>query len=160
MCPRRDAATHEVLVPFDKPLTVKVSSKGKTQSEEKTSSPTAKAILDKDALGHKMTDWEYLMWWNHNSPMAGYPGPKQTLELLMKSPKFIRSTELAQKIENYIKACIICAWSKPMQQKPYRMLQPLPISSRPWQDIAMNFIVKLLLSKDSLKLGNPEYDLV
>ena len=47
-----------------------------------------------------------------------------------------------------------------MQQKPYKMLQPLPIPSGPWQDIAMNFIVKLLLSKDSLKLGNPEYDLV
>ena len=92
--------------------------------------------------------------------MAGHPGLKHILELLMRSPKFTRSTELAQKIENYFKACIICARGKPMQQKPYGMLQPLPIPSRPLQDIAIDFIVKLLLSKDFLKLGNPEYNLV
>ena len=155
-----DAVTHEVLVPFDRPLTVKASPKRKTQLEKRTSSPIAKVILNKDALGHAIMDWEYLMWLNHNSSMAGHPGPKQTLELLMRSLKFIKSTELAQKIENYVKACIICAQGKPMRQKLYRMLQPLPILSGPWQDITMNFIMKLRLSKDFLKPRNPEYDLV
>ena len=107
-----------------------------------------------------MTDCKYLMWLNHDSLMAGHPGPKQTLKLLMRSPKFARSTKLAQKIENYVKACIICAWGKPMRQKPYKMLQPLPIPSGPWQDIVIDFIVKLLLSKDSLEPVNPEYNLV
>ena len=37
------------------------------------------------------------------------------------------------------------------------MLQPLPIPNRPWQDIAIDFIVKLLSSKDFLEPGNPEY---
>ena len=78
----------------------------------------------------------------------------------MRSPKFTRSTELAQNVENYFKACIIFAWGKPMQQKPYKMLQLLPIPSRPWQDIAMDFIVKLPPFKDFLEPENPEYDLV
>ena len=155
-----DAATHKVSVSLDRPPTVKASLKRKTQSEEGTSSPIAKATLDKDASGHKMTDWEYLIWLNHDSPMAGHPGSKQILELLIRSLKFARSTELAQKIENYVKACIICAQGKPMQQKPYRMLQPLSIPSGPWQDIAMDFIMKLLPFKDFLEPGNPEYNLV
>ena len=107
-----------------------------------------------------MTDWEYLMWLHHDSPMAGHLGPKRIQELLMRNPKFMGSTKLVQKIENYVKACIICARGKPMQQKPYGMLQPLPIPSGPWQNIAIDFIVKLLPSKDSLKLGKLEYNLV
>ena len=75
--------------------------------------------------------------------MAGHPGPKRTLELLTRSPKFARNTELACKVKHYVKACIICAWGKPMRQKPYGLLQPLPIPSRPWQNIEINFIVKL-----------------
>jgi hypothetical protein len=31
--------------------------------------------------------------------------------------------------------------------KPYRLLQPLPIPDRPWQDISLNFIVGLPPSK-------------
>ena len=103
-------------------------------------------------------DWEYLMWLHHNSPMTGHPGPKRTLELLTRSPHFTKSMKLARKIENYVKACIICALGKPMRQKPYGLLQPLPILSRPWQDIAMDFIVKLPPFKDSSKPGNPEYN--
>ena len=90
--------------------------------------------------------------------MARHPEPKCTLELLTRSPNFTKSTELARKIENYVKACIICAQGKPMRQKLYGLLQPLPIPSRPWQDIAMDFIVKLLPSKNSLEPGNPEYN--
>ena len=47
-----------------------------------------------------------------------------------------------------------------MHQKPCRMLQPLLIPNRPWQDIAIDFIVKLPPSKDFLKPKNPKYDLV
>ena len=100
------------------------------------------------------------MWLHHNSPMAGHLGPKRTLELLTRYPNCKKSPQLAQKIENYVKVCITCAQGKPMQQKPYRMLQPLPIPSRPWQDIAIDFVVKLLASRDSSKPNNPQYNLI
>ena len=106
-----------------------------------------------------MTDWEYLMWLHHNSLMAGHQEPKCTLELLTRYPNSKKSLELEQKIDNYVKSCITCAWGKPMQQKPYQMLQPLLIPSRPWQDIAMGFVVKLLASRNSFKPNNPQYDL-
>ena len=90
--------------------------------------------------------------------MAGHPRPKRTLELLTRSLDFTKSTELACKIKNYVKACIICAPGKPMRQKLYGLLQPLPILSGPWQDIAMDFIVKLPPFKDFSEPRNPEYN--
>ena len=142
----------------DKALTTKTSPGGQILRERETDNPTTKATLDRDATGHKMTNWEYLIWLHHDSPMAGHPGPKCILELLTRSLNFTKSTELARRMENYVRACIICARGKPMRQKPYRLLQLLPIPSRPWQNIAMNFIIKLLPSKDSSEPRNPKYN--
>ena len=72
----------------------------------------------------------------------------------------MKSTELTCKVENYVKACVICAQGKPISQKPNKMRQPLPIPGRPWQDIAIDFIVKLPPSKNSSESENPAFDLV
>ena len=154
------AIAHEVLIRPNIALIVKASPKGQVQAKEKPDNPTDKVTFDKDVLGRKMTDWEYLMWLHHDFSMTGHPEPKCTLELLTRSPKFTKSPELTRKIEDYIKRCVTCAQGKPMQQKSYRMLQPLPIPNRPWQNIAMDFIVKLPPSRDSSEPGNPEYNLV
>ena len=45
-----------------------------------------------------------------------------------------------------------------MRQKPYGLLQLLPIFSGPWQEIVMDFILKLPLSKDFSKPRNLECD--
>ena len=58
---------------------IETSPKKETQLDKKADNATAEATLNKDALNHKMTDWEYLMWLNHNSPMAGHLGPKHIL---------------------------------------------------------------------------------
>ena len=139
---------------------IETSPEKKNQIDKKVDNPTAKATLDKDALDCKMTDWEYLMWLHHISPMAGHTGPKCTLKLLRRNPIFMRNTELTCKVKNYVKACIIYAQGKQMRQKSYGMLQPLPIPNRPWQDIAIEFIVKLPPSKDFLEPENPGYNSV
>ena len=45
-----------------------------------------------------------------------------------------------------------------MRTKPYGMLQPLPTHNEPWQDIAMDFVIKLPASRDSFKPNNPQYN--
>ena len=100
---------------LSKTLIIEASPKKKTRPKEKKDNPTAKAILDKDPLGCKLTNWKYLMWLHHDSPKAGHPRPKRTLELLTRSPKFVKSTELTCKVKDYVKGCIICAQSKPMR---------------------------------------------
>ena len=136
----------------------KQSLKSQALEGKETDDPTTKVTLDKDAAGQEMTDWEYLIWLHHDSLITGHPGPKHTLKLLMKSLNFTKRTELACKIEKYVRPCIIYAWGKLMRQKPYGLLQLLPIPSGPWQNIAMDFIIKLTPSKDSLEPGNPEYN--
>ena len=44
---------------------------------------------------------------------------------------------------NYVSSCEHCAKIKNVVHKPYGLLQPLEIPERPWQSIAMDFIVKL-----------------
>ena len=56
-----DAAAHEGTMQPKKAPVIEARLQGKAQSDKNTSSPTAEATLDKDAWGHKMTDWEYLM---------------------------------------------------------------------------------------------------
>ena len=154
----RDTMAGKVAIQLNKAPTIDTGPKKEVQMREKTNNFTTIATLDKDATEQQMLDWEYLVWLHHNLPMARHPGPKRTLELLMRSTKFLRDTKLTCKIKNYVKAYLICAWGKLMRQKPYRLLLPLPIPSRPWQDRTMDFIVKLWPSKDSSEPENPKYN--
>ena len=154
----RDTIAGKVETQLSKASTIDTGPKKEAQKREKTNNSIAKATLDKDATEQEMLDWEYLMWLHYNSLMAGHPGPKRTLELLTRSLEFTRDTELTHKIEKYVKACLICARGKLMCQKPYGLLRLLPIPSGPWQDIAMDFIMKLPLSKDLSEPGNPKYN--
>ena len=46
-------------------------------------------------------------------------------------------------IEEYVRKCDICRRMKSDRHKPYGLLQPLKVPDRPWQSVAMDFIVKL-----------------
>ncbi|XP_048339019.1 zinc finger protein ZFP2-like, partial [Sphaerodactylus townsendi] len=46
-------------------------------------------------------------------------------------------------IENYIKGCSVCAEAKNIPGKPHGLLKPLPVPSRPWEVISMDFITDL-----------------
>ena len=43
-------------------------------------------------------------------------------------------------MDNFVKQCEICQKSKHSTTLPAELLQPLPIPSRVWQDISMDFI--------------------
>jgi transposase InsO family protein len=50
-------------------------------------------------------------------------------------------------LREYVKSCDTCVWSKAPRHRPFGLLQPLPIPSRPWGSIAMDFITDLPIVK-------------
>ncbi|KAF2315659.1 hypothetical protein GH714_040181 [Hevea brasiliensis] len=42
-----------------------------------------------------------------------------------------------------VKTCLVCQQDKTEQRRPAGLLEPLPISSRPWESVSMDFIVGL-----------------
>lgn len=42
--------------------------------------------------------------------------------------------------EPYVKSCLVCQVDKTEKRKEAGLLQPLPIPSRPWQSVSMDFI--------------------
>lgn len=57
-------------------------------------------------------------------------------------------------VQIYCDTCITCRESKPSNQKPYGLLNPLPVPSQPWEAIGIDFVRPLPLSKDR----NATYD--
>ena len=51
-------------------------------------------------------------------------------------------------IKKYIKRCTPCAQNKPASHRPYDKQQQIKVQQQAWQKISMNFIVKLLPSKN------------
>ncbi len=76
----------------------------------------------------------------HDAPAAGHFGFAKTFELLIR--KFYWPN-LRTILQDYISSCTTCNLNKPHRQKPYGLLQPLPIPERPWDSISIDFIVKL-----------------
>jgi len=76
----------------------------------------------------------------HDIPISGHLGFDKTYELLLRSfywPKMDIS------VRKYIASCDACQRNKSSNQLPAGLLQPLPIPSRNWQQITMDFIIRL-----------------
>lgn len=63
---------------------------------------------------------------------------------------------MAQDVRAFCLSCKTCQRSKPPNQKPYGLLNPLPVASQPWEAIGIDFVGPLPLSKDR----DGEYDSV
>src|SRR6266436_3668193 len=51
-------------------------------------------------------------------------------------------------VKDYVASCATCTHAKSARHKPYRKLKQLPIPSRPWLSISMDFIEQLPASED------------
>lgn len=46
-------------------------------------------------------------------------------------------------VEGYVRTCLVCQQDKIKQKQPAGLLESLPISERPWECVAMDFISAL-----------------
>ena len=76
----------------------------------------------------------------HDSPLSGHFGLGKTLELITRNYWWPRQWKM---VKHFIRTCDICARTKSTRHKPYGLLEPLPVPSRPWDSISMDFIVEL-----------------
>ncbi|GMQ12089.1 hypothetical protein CsSME_00054546 [Camellia sinensis var. sinensis] len=76
----------------------------------------------------------------HDTQWAGHPGQRRTRALLESSYYW---PQMRDAVEQYVKTCLVCQQDKVENQSPAGLLEPLPIPSRPWESISMDFIVAL-----------------
>ncbi|KAI4900897.1 hypothetical protein NFI96_007222 [Prochilodus magdalenae] len=85
-----------------------------------------------------------VLQWGHASPSTGHPGVTRTLEFLRRRFWWPR---MEQDVRAFIAACQVCARNKEPRTKPSGLLHPLPIPSRPWSHLSMDFITGLPASQ-------------
>jgi hypothetical protein len=76
----------------------------------------------------------------HDHPLSEHFSQNKTMELIRREyvwPKMLHF------IKDYCNSCTICKRSKPAHHMPYGLLKQLPIPSRPWNSISMDFIEHL-----------------
>src|SRR5258708_7103591 len=76
----------------------------------------------------------------HDHPSAGHFGEARTSELICRN---FHWPGLRQMVKDYVASCATCAHAKSPRHKPYGKLKQLPIPSRPWSSISMDFIKQL-----------------
>jgi len=76
----------------------------------------------------------------HDDPLAGHFGVQRTLERIQR--KYFWN-DITRSVRDYCQSCDICQLRKPRKHRPYGELQSLPIPSRPYQELTMDFITGL-----------------
>jgi hypothetical protein len=81
---------------------------------------------------------------SHDAPTAGHLGKDKTLEQVKR--RFYWPGMDADVLK-YVRSCEACQRNKPSQQATAGLLQPLPIPTRPWQQVSMDLITQLPKSR-------------
>lgn len=77
---------------------------------------------------------------NHSSPIGGHSGNARTVARIFY--KYFWHN-MKRDIEEFVQHCAICQQVKNSHTLPAGLLQPLPIPSQVWEDVAMDFITGL-----------------
>ena len=128
--------TQNSFVILPKSLFISVIDSAPNGSTSKTSSPRTQVLTETQKLE--------ILHSRHDAPAAGHPGRSRTFELVARDYVW---DNMRKEIYNYVDRCDTCQRNKSPRHKPFGLLQPLPIPTRPWSSISMDFIVKLPKSK-------------
>uniref|UniRef100_A0A8C5LPA6 Gypsy retrotransposon integrase-like protein 1 n=1 Tax=Leptobrachium leishanense TaxID=445787 RepID=A0A8C5LPA6_9ANUR len=101
-------------------------------------------LVHKDKVYVPPSMVEQVLLFHHDNPITGHGGIQKTTELIKRTFWW---PNMDLDIYNYVKHCVTCIRSKDMHTKPQGLLQPLPVPSKPWADIALDFIVDLPFSQ-------------
>ena len=80
----------------------------------------------------------------HDGPVAGHRGVKPTLAELVKNYYW---PNLRDDVEQYVKLCVTCQQNRTQFRKKAGLLRPLPIPTKCWESISMDFMTHLPESK-------------
>jgi len=80
----------------------------------------------------------------HDSSLGGHLGKDKTIEQVKRRFYWPGMDAI---IQRYVTSCDECQRNKPSQQSPMGLLQPLPIPTRPWQQVSMDLITALPRSR-------------
>lgn len=80
----------------------------------------------------------------HDSKWAGHPGQRRTRALLEAAYYW---PQMRDEVEQFVRTCLVCQQDKMENTSPGGLLEPLPIASRPWESISMDYIVGLPISE-------------
>ena len=80
----------------------------------------------------------------HDTPLSGHLGKDKTIEQVKRRFYWPGMDEF---IRQYVTSCDACQRNKPSQQAKMGQLQPLPIPTRPWQQVSMDLITQLPRSR-------------
>ena len=92
---------------------------------------------------------------SHFNKTHGHQGIDKTIERLTRTYYF---PHMRKKVEEIVRKCDICRRSKADRHKPYGLLKSPRTPGWPWASIALDFVVKLLKSKEPLMKA--VYDLI
>ncbi|MCO5554689.1 hypothetical protein L7F22_008222 [Adiantum nelumboides] len=76
----------------------------------------------------------------HCSPYMGHRGIATTMKGV---ERYFYWPRLKKDVEEFVRNCLVCQKVKFDRHKAQGLLQPLPIPTRPWESIAMDFIFDL-----------------
>ncbi|KAG9221532.1 hypothetical protein CCMSSC00406_0009355 [Pleurotus cornucopiae] len=77
--------------------------------------------------------------------LLAHLGTHKTVDYLRDS---VWWKDIVADTRHYCESCVTCKRSKPNNQKPYGLLNPLPVASHPWEAIGIDFVGPLPESSD------------
>jgi len=81
----------------------------------------------------------------HESLAGGHQGRERTLERIQR---YYDWPACRSNVAEFLRNCLTCARTKARLHRPYGLLAALPVPTRPWQDITLDFITGLPPSVD------------
>ena len=81
----------------------------------------------------------------HDAPMGGHFGMDKTLARVGQTYTW---PGVAADVREYVRSCDQCQRNKPAGGKTRGLLQPLPVPTDPWEDVSLDFVTGLPMTKD------------